>query len=100
MAAWQCLTMSPRCVDAGSCTSALTAAAVLAVATLAPLACDLCAALQMALDDLRVVQHAHSSDITAMAFSYELSQIVTGDRHGELRAWDFQDLKLVSAPLT
>lgn len=53
--------------------------------------------LQMALDDLRVVQHAHSSDITAMAFSYELSQIVTGDRHGELRAWDFQDLKLVSA---
>lgn len=50
---------------------------------------------QTELEDLRLVRNAHPVDITAMAYSYELSLIVTGDRNGGIRCWDFQDLKMV-----
>lgn len=51
--------------------------------------------MQSALDDMRVVRAAHATEITAVAFAQPMALLVTGDRHGTVRAWDFQDLKPV-----
>jgi WD domain, G-beta repeat len=51
---------------------------------------------QAFLDDMRMVTKAHPLDITAVAYSYELSLIITGDREGCIRCWDFQDLKMMA----
>ena len=48
------------------------------------------------LDALRVVTYAHSVDITALALSAELALIVSGDRDGFVKVWDFTDLKLLA----
>ena len=51
---------------------------------------------QGALLDLRAVRHAHAVDIAALALAQPHALVATGDRDGHLRAWDFQDLKLVA----
>ncbi|RYY38566.1 hypothetical protein EON62_00360 [archaeon] len=52
--------------------------------------------MQTCLEDLRKVSKAHPHDISALAYSDELSIVMTGDRDGLVRCWDFQDLKLVA----
>lgn len=51
---------------------------------------------QAELDPMRSVTYAHDCDITALSYSHELSLIITGDRNGCCKVWDFQDLKLVA----
>ena len=43
---------------------------------------------------LREIVHAHANDITAVAFSFELSLIATGSSDYSIRFWDFQFAKL------
>lgn len=54
---------------------------------------------QTHLGDLRHIEAAHPSAISSLAVSEELGIIVTGDYHGNIRFWAFEDMRCVSSPI-